>query len=187
MKRTSLFFIMILVFGLWGYGQKFAVKTNALYWATATPNLGVELGIGKRMTIDISGGYNPFTFSDHRKWKHYLIEPEIRYWFCERFNGHFVGLHTGYMNYNVSKLPLLYSSDARHYQYEGWLTGVGVSYGYQWILGGHWNLEAELGVGYIHTDYTKYNTGKCGKCQSKYKQNYFAPTKAAISIIYLIK
>lgn len=187
MKRTGLFFMMILVFGTCSYGQKIAVKTNALYWATATPNLAVELGLGKRVTLDIAGGYNPFTFDGNRKWKHYLIQPEIRYWLCERFNGHFFGLHTGYMNYNVSKLPLLYSKDAKHHRYEGWLTGVGLSYGYQWILGRRWNLEAELGVGYIHTNYTKYDAMKCGACQGEFRKNYVAPTRAAISVVYLIK
>lgn len=187
MKRTSLIFVMMMVFGALGYGQKVAVKTNALYWATATPNLAVELGLGKRVTLDIAGGYNPFKFDNYRRWKHYLIEPEIRYWFCERFNGHFIGLHSGYMNYNVSRLPLLYSKDAKHYHYEGWLTGVGVSYGYQWILGRRWNLEAELGVGYVHTDYKKYDVGDCGEFRGKFKKNYFAPTRAAVSVVYFIK
>lgn len=187
MKKTGLFITLILVFGMWGYGQKIAVKTNALYWATATPNLGVELGLGKRITLDIAAGYNPFTFSDNRKWKHYLIQPELRYWLCERFNGHFFGLHTGYMNYNVGKIPLLYSKDAKNHRYEGWMTGVGLSYGYQWMLGGRWNIEATLGLGYIHTSYTRYDPDKCGECDGKYTRNYFAPTRAAISIIYLIK
>lgn len=187
MKKAGLLFMMILVLVMWGYGQKVAVKTNALYWATATPNLAVEFGLGKRVTLDIAGGYNPFTFGDNRKWKHYLIEPEIRYWLCEKFNGHFFGLHTGYMNYNVSKIPLLYSKNAKNYRYEGWLTGVGISYGYQWILGDHWNLEAEVGAGFVHTNYTKYEPEKCGTCRGKTQKNYFAPTRAAISIVYLIK
>lgn len=186
MRRTILL-LLTLVLATWGYGQKFAVKTNALYWATATPNLGVEFGVGERVTIGLEGGYNPFTFSDYRKWKHYLIEPEVRYWLCERFNGHFFGLHTGFVEYNVAKLPLLYSKQSRHLRYEGWLTGVGVSYGYQWILGGRWNLEAELGVGYIHTNYKRFIPGDCGEYQGRYTKNYFAPTKLAVSIVYLIK
>ena len=27
------------------YLPKFAIKTNALYWATSTPNLGIEVGL----------------------------------------------------------------------------------------------------------------------------------------------
>ena len=64
--------------------QKWAVKSNLLYDATATINLGVEAALGPRVTLDISGNYNPWEFGDAR-WKHWLIQPEVRYWLCERF------------------------------------------------------------------------------------------------------
>ena len=80
--------------------QKWAVKSNLLYDATATINLGVEAALGPRVTLDISGNYNPWEFGDAR-WKHWLIQPEVRYWLCERFNGHFFGLHAHYAEYNA--------------------------------------------------------------------------------------
>ena len=48
------------------YLPKFAIKTNALYWATSTPNLGIEVGLAKKLTLDISGNYNPWKFGDAR-------------------------------------------------------------------------------------------------------------------------
>lgn len=39
--------------------QKVAVKSNALYWATATPNLGFEFAMSDRWTFELEGGYNP--------------------------------------------------------------------------------------------------------------------------------
>lgn len=41
------------------YMPKFAIKTNALYWATTTANLGFEVGLSKKLTLDVSGNYNP--------------------------------------------------------------------------------------------------------------------------------
>ena len=38
------------------YLPQFAIKTNALYWATSTPNLGIEVGLAKKLTLDISVG-----------------------------------------------------------------------------------------------------------------------------------
>ena len=61
-----------------------------------------------------------------------------------------------------------------------------ISCGYQWPISRHWNLEASLGVGY---DYIKYDEMRCGTCGKKLKsshKNYFGPTKAAISLIYVI-
>ena len=51
------------------YLPKFAIKTNALYWATSTPNLGFEVGLAKKLTLDISGNYNPWKFGDDRQIK----------------------------------------------------------------------------------------------------------------------
>ncbi len=38
--------------------------------------------------------------------KHWLVHPEFRYWLCERFNGHFFGVHLLGGEYNISKVKL---------------------------------------------------------------------------------
>lgn len=164
--------------------QEVAVKTNLLYDATTTLNLGVEVGLGDKMTLDISGNYNPWRFHNFRI-KHGLIQPELRYWTCEKFNGHFFGLHGFYGKYNVGGLP--FNSNMRHNRYQGYLFGGGISYGYQWVLNDHWNLEAALGVGYAHLKDKKYPCADCGDMIKEGHHNYVGPTKAAISIIYFFK
>ena len=64
--------------------QKVAVKNNVVYDVLATPNLGVELGLGRATTLDISGNYNPFQKNDGTMFQHWLVQPEFRYWLCER-------------------------------------------------------------------------------------------------------
>ena len=142
--------------------QKVALKTNLLYDATATVNAGIEIGLAPRWTLDISGNFNDWTMSHNRKWKHWLVQPEARYWFCERFSGHFIGIHAHGGEYNFGNLKngikfLGYDfSKLTDNRYQGWYVGGGLSYGYAWILGKHWNLEAELGIGYIYTRFDKY-------------------------------
>lgn len=177
--------------------QKVAVKTNLLYDATSTLNLGLEFGLSKKWTLDVSGNYNPWTFNDNRKMKHWLAQPEFRYWLCEKFNGHFFGLHAHGGQYNWGgmlpwgfsngKMFRVESRQMSNYRYEGWLVGAGISYGYQWILGNRWNLEASIGVGYTHLNYGKYKCEKCGEKLRDEHRNYFGPTKASISLIYIIK
>lgn len=162
----------------------FAIKTNALYWATTTPNLGIELGLSKKVTLDISGNYNPWNFGDNKKLKHWLIQPELRYWLCERFNGHFFGLHGHYAEYNVANIKAL---GLENYRYEGSLYGGGISYGYHWILNNRWSIEATVGVGYAYLDYDKYKCETCGTKLKEDTKNYWGPTKAGINIIYIIK
>lgn len=38
--------------------QNVALKTNALYWATTTPNLGIEASVGKKSTLQLFYGLN---------------------------------------------------------------------------------------------------------------------------------
>ena len=75
----------------------------------------------------------------------------------------------------------------QRHRYQGWATGLGLSYGYNWILGKRWNLEATLGFGYVYTNYDKYDCATCGKFRGSQDKHYFGPTKAGISIIYMIK
>lgn len=76
--------------------QQVALKTNLLYDATTTPNIGVEMGIGKKQSVQLFYGLNPWKFGhgdDMKYAKHWILNPEYRYWFCQRFNGSFVGIH----------------------------------------------------------------------------------------------
>ena len=168
---------------------RWAVKTNLLYDATTTINLGFELGIGRKWTLDVSGNYNPWTFADNKKLKHWLVQPEFRYWNCERFNRGFWGFHLLGGQYNVGNfdLPAGIFPSLADYRYEGRMVGAGISYGWQWYLGAHWNLEATVGFGYIYSQYDKFPCPKCGIKESNGEKHYFGPTKVGVSLIYLFK
>lgn len=191
-KRRPFLFAMLLSLAVVLQAQEknsnykmpvFAVKTNALYWATTTPNLGIEFAVGRKHTIDISGNYNPFSFSD-KKFKHWFVQPEYRYWFCDRFYRHFIGIHAHVGEFNVCNIKLL---NTEHYRYQGTFYGAGISYGYHWILGNHWSLETSIGIGYARIDYDKFPCKDCGSRIKEDHKNYFGPTKAALSLIYVIK
>lgn len=100
---------------------KIALKTNLLYDATTTFNLGLEFKLSDKYTLDLSGNYNPWTFSGGKKLKHVLIQPELRYWLCEPFYGHFFGLHALYTHYNVAKIDLPFGifDNLGKYRYQG--------------------------------------------------------------------
>lgn len=170
------------------------LKTNLLYGAYAlTPNLGIEIGLGRRTTLDVSGSYNWFNLDgdngNNKKLVHWIVQPEFRYFLCERFNGHFFGVHALYSQYNIGghELPLLLGKGSSNFRHEGMAMGAGLTYGYQLMLGKRLNLEFSIGLGYINLRYDKYDCPKCGSKISTENKNYFGPTKAAISLIYRIK
>lgn len=169
--------------------QHVGVKTNLLYDATATANLGFEFALAPKWTLDISGNVCAWNLGDIRT-RHWLAQPEARYWFCERFNGHFLGIHGlgGQFNFGnlPANIPLLGLKDLKDYRYQGWMYGGGIAYGYSWILSKHWNLEAEIGVGYIFSKSDKYPCAECGTVLEKdIKKHYIGPTKIALNIEYL--
>lgn len=194
-RKTHLIFPLILLLittaNLNLQAQDVAVKTNLLYDATATINAGVEVAIAPRWTLDISGNFNGWNQSHQRRWKHWLVQPEARYWFCDPFAGHFLGIHLHGGQYNVGGLDNSISflgtdfSGLSDYRYQGWFLGAGVAYGYSVILGRHWNMEFEIGIGYAYTRYDQFNCVGCGrKIKEDQDHHYFGPTKAAINLIY---
>lgn len=91
MKFKFLTFLLFLCCGICGAkAQEVALKTNLLSDAFLNPNLAAEVALAPRWTIDVSGQFNTWNLSHDRKWKHWVVQPEIRYWFCDRFAGHFV-------------------------------------------------------------------------------------------------
>lgn len=172
--------------------QDVAVKTNLLDDAMLNVNAGIEFGLAPKWTLDIPASFNGWTLSHDRRWKHWAVQPGVRYWFCDRFAGHFVGAHIHGGQYNMGgfdgKINML-GTDFRKLKdtrYQGWFVGGGISYGYAWVLGTHWNFEAEIGVGYSYTRYDQFRCAGCGKkIKSDKPHNYVGPTKAALNIVYL--
>lgn len=181
----GLLFVLLQLSANSAYAQKVGVKTNLLYDATTTLNLGVELGLAKQWTLDLSGNYNAWLSTDKHKLKHWLIQPEVRYWLCQKFNGHFFGLHAHYAKFNAGGIGLI--KGLKHDRAQGTLYGAGLSYGYQWILSDRWGIEGTVGVGYARVNYNKYRCWTCSEKQGPNNKNYFGPTKIGVTLIYVIK
>lgn len=200
MRRSLIIFFLLLFSGISVNAQRIGVKTNALYLATSTPNIGLEYAFADRFSLELEGGYNPWTLDSDRnmKAKHFLVSPEVRYWFCEAFNGHFIGINANYTLFNLSgvDVPAVFFPSARsaivledlkNRRSEGWAAGAGLTYGCVWPIARRWNLECTVGLGYWYTDYDKFESRKCGLFQEHVSHGAFGPTALGISFIYLIR
>lgn len=189
MKKILLATVFLLTSAFALKAQNVAIKTNLLYDATATINLGVEVGLAPKWTFDLSGDYNGWTFKENKKWKHWFLQPEARYWFCEKFNGHFLGLHLIGGQYNAGgiKLPFGIYPGLEKHRYEGYCFGGGLGYGYQWLLSDRWSIGAEVGLGYVRAYYDRYECPVCGDWKGNGFKNYWGVTKLALSLIFMIK
>ncbi|MCM1109569.1 MAG: DUF3575 domain-containing protein [Clostridium sp.] len=188
-SRILLAFTALLLCKTTLSAQTFGLKTNLIQWATASPNIGIEIGLTERWTLNASGSYNPFEFGNDRKWKHWLVQPEVRFWTCERFNGHFVGVHAlgGEFNASRVKMPFGYFTHLKDQRMQGWMAGGGITYGYQWVVSKRFSIEAAIGAGVVHVDYKRYNCNHCGQALEHNHKLYIGPTKLALNLIYFIR
>lgn len=184
--------VMLLVVGAQrADAQHVAIKTNLLYDATGTVNLGTEIALAPRWTLDMSSSFNDWKMYNGREWKHFLTQPEARYWFCNRFAGHFIAMHAHYGRYNMGNIKNGIKFLGTNFEaltdnrLDGWLLGAGVGYGYAVVLGRHFNLEFELGVGYAYMEYDKYRW-KTDELLSRHdNHHYVGITKLNIGLSYI--
>ncbi|MDR1331362.1 MAG: DUF3575 domain-containing protein [Tannerella sp.] len=190
------------------FGQNIALKSNLLYDATTTINLGLEYALSDKLTLDVSVNFNPWVFPqkevDQRgdviskydgKFKHFMVQPELRWWLCEKFNRHFIGVHAHYGDFNVGGLSFLPTGWGDHHndgiqnkRFDGWLAGSGVSYGYHLLVSSRFSLEFTLGIGYTYLEFDKFDCDKCSTEKiSSSTMHYFGPSKAGISAIFMLK
>lgn len=188
MKRLVLSLtILLLLAGAEARAQRVALKTNAVHWAAlGSPNASLELALGPKVTLDLYGGGNLWKYRKPLEVRHWLLQPELRYWLCEAFNGTFIGLHGHYGEYNLGGIPGAPGRlrPLREYRYEGYFYGAGLSLGHQWILSDSWSLEGSLGAGWAHSPYKRHACTECGPLLSEGSYDYFGLTRALVSLTY---
>ena len=89
--------------------QEIGIKTNLVSDALLNANIGAEMRLSPKWSIDLSGDFNFWNLSHDRKWKHWTVMPEARYWLCDALGGHFFGAHLLGGEFNVGNLDLPFS------------------------------------------------------------------------------
>lgn len=171
-----------------------ALKTNLLYWAALQGNVEAEFYLGNRWSLNfeyqVAWWSNP---ARHQYYQYMQCGPEGRYWFKGdgQFRGHYVGIHVGFGLYDLSwGIPKDEQSGQSTYaDYQGYqgefAIALGISYGYVWKIGKTLNLELGLGLGYIMTEYRRYNYQDTHYVyQATERMQFVGPTKARLTLLW---
>ena len=158
-----------------------SLKTNALFLAALTANLGFEVELWRKWSLDIPVWYSPYDITPTRKLRLLAVQPEIRRWTKKAGEGHFFGLHTHVAGFNVA-----INDHGRYQDPNHALWGMGLSYGYAIHLGKHkrWGIEFNLGAGFAEYDYDVYRNWANGPKFRSGSDWYWGITRAGISISY---
>ena len=121
----------------------------------------------------------------HRYWQGYGGYLGVRKYFGKTVDGHpFTGHHIG-----VYGTALTYDIEwgGRGYQAAHYGFGGGVEYGYSMALARRLNLDFFLGLGFQDGEYKVYDPIDSHYVwQSTHKRNWWGPTKAGVSLVWLI-
>lgn len=178
-KRSKiLLFLSFMLLGMSSlHAQRVALKTNAVYWAALSPNLGVEARLSRRFTLNADIAGNPFSIGTISP-KFIQFQPELRYWFNRPMVCHFMGVTALISNYDMR---------IKSHYYQGDAYAAGVTYGYAWVLGRHWNMEATIGAGIMRYRNYKYGIYDGKPLQFNNVKTTLAPVKLGLSFSYIFK
>ena len=193
--------------------QTLALRTNLLYDATLSPNLGVEVRLDSTWSAGINVGFNAWDIdkSKNKKWRHLLVSPNVRHYFGHKRDSlcvygyakdgaygilrdsvvtrrmqYFEG-NLIYSHYNVgnAKIPFGLYSAIKDRRLQGDLLALGAKYGYAWILARDWRIEAEAGVAVGYAWFKEYDCDHCGTYYGKGDRIFLLP-QLGINVVYII-
>lgn len=78
MKRALLLFMIVVsCVSQELCAQKVGVKTNLAADFTLNPNIGLEVGLAPKWTLEVDGQFNAWTLSGDKRWKHWAVQPGV--------------------------------------------------------------------------------------------------------------
>ena len=163
-----------------------SISTNALYDLALIPNIGVEFYLGKNWSID-ANWHHAWWKSDkrYRYWRTYGGDLALRKWFGKKaaqkpLTGHHAGLYGQMLTYD-------FEWGGRGYLADRWSYAAGIEYGYSLPIARRLNLDFNIGLGYHWGEYKEYlPIDGHYVWQATKNRKYMGPTKAEISLIWLI-
>lgn len=163
-----------------------AVKNNMLYDAAIVPNVGAEFYLGKNFSV--AGNWMYSWWKKDKSawyWRTYGGDLAVRYWLGKAakekpLTGHHVGLYGQMITYD-------FEVGNKGVLADRWSWSVGAEYGYSLPVAYRLNIDFTIGFGYhwgVFEEYLPIDGHYVW--QATKKRQYIGPTKAEISLVWLI-
>ena len=170
-----------------------AVKVNLPVTVVGTPNVGAELTLSQQFTINGDVMWMPYLFKKKEEvFRAFQTSVDVRYYPHPRYyytsafyDGFYVGPYMMYGNFNIGLATHDDPEDDRRYR--GWGVSGGVSVGYKFFISTRFRLDLNLGLGYAHLQYNRYQLG--GEWAEwplsiKDTRAWIGPTKFGVHLVY---
>ncbi len=170
------------------------IRTNMLYDALLIPNIGVEFYLGRGWSVVADWMYGWWKADRrHWYWRAYGGGAAVRKWLgraaAEKpLTGHHLGVYGQLFTYD-------FETGGRGYMggkpggtlWDKMNYAAGVEYGYSLPIARRLNIDFTVGVGYWGGTYYEYEPmDGCYVWQATKQRHWFGPTKAEVSLVWLI-
>lgn len=164
------------------------LHTNGLYDLALCPSAGIEIqtDLGIAWQLDYVGAWWN-NDAKHRYFSNYAFQTEIRYYLESPtmsfpYTGHHVGIYGQMATFDFEFGGVGYMSRDLDFSY-----GIGLSYGYVFILNRHWSLDVTAGVGNFIGMYDVYKPSETGYLRIETRKlNFWGPTKLEATLVWNI-
>lgn len=171
-----------------------SLRTNALYDLALIPNIGADFYLGRNWSVSAYWMYSWWNADGpHWYWRTYGGDVTLRRWFGKAakdkpLTGHHLGIYAQALTYDLELGGTGYIAGVpggSMFDKCNW--GAGIEYGYSLPLSRRLNLDFTIAVGYLGGECWHYKpVDDCYVWQKTVQQHWFGPTKAEISLVWLI-
>ncbi|MDE6288721.1 MAG: DUF3575 domain-containing protein [Muribaculaceae bacterium] len=170
------------------------LKTNLLSDLLLIPHVGADIYVGRGWSVTADWMYGWWDVNrTHYYWRAYGGTLGARRWFGKAarrkpLTGHHVGVYAGVVTYDFELGGRGYMGGKPHGTlWDRCNVVAGVEYGYSLPVNRRLNIDFSIGIGYLGGTYYEYvPKGKYYIWQSTHRLRWFGPTKAEISLVWLV-
>lgn len=169
-------------------GDRLFVTTNMLYDAALTPNIGAGISVSDRVTVLADWMYARWSNRGKRRyWRVYGGDIEVRFRVGSRpggspLGGHHLGAYGSIACYDFQAGRSHTGVLSDKYNY-----AVGLSYTYTLPVSTRFNIDFNVGAGYLWGTYKKHTPiDDCDVWLSTHELDWFGPTRAGITLVWLV-
>ena len=162
--------------------QTFSLSTNTLDYAQlGTLNIEAAYGFARHWSVQLGAKYNPFSFETARgrfQARQRLVRAGARWWPWHVYSGWWLGARAQWQEYSRGGFSSPVTTEGDRF-------GGGLSAGYAYMLGKHWNLDVGIGAWAGYDRYVSYSCPDCGSVRANGGKYFFLPDDFILSFAYI--